>query len=285
MSAMDAYIPKDTPIKVVPATALPHVDGALSYRCDVALHIGQLVSTPLGKRNVVGLVIGRATDDNISGMTLKTVTPYDADYYLTPPMQQFMEWVARWYLQKPGLILKMACSVPSALKADALSIGYHAVATPDQATTSRRQSILTELAGKMPETLSAIRHMTGATATTIKSMCKDGLLVATPINLDNDGHHGFDSTMMKERQQCLTDEQSEAAKILADAVKAQQYEAFLLDGVTGSGKTEVYFEAVAEALKAGRQALILLPEIALSQAFEARCHERSGFARVYGIQD
>ena len=277
MSAMDTYIPKDTPIKVVPATALPHVDGALTYRCDVALHIGQLVSTPLGKRDVVGLVTGHATDENISGMTLKTVTPYDAQYYLTPPMQQFMEWVARWYLQKPGLVLKMACSVPSALKADALSIGYQVVATPDQAKTSRRQSILTELAGKMPETLSAIRHMTGATATTIKSMCEDGLLAAIPIKPDHAMEHGFDSTMMKGRQQHLTDEQSGAAKILADSVMAQQYEAFLLDGVTGSGKTEVYFEAVAEALKAGRQALILLPEIALSQAFEARCHERFGF--------
>ena len=277
MSPIDAHIPKDTPIKVVPATALPHIDGALSYRANAPVRVGQLVSTPLGKREVVGMVIGAANDTDINGMTLKTVTPYDADYHLTPDMRQFMDWVAKWYLEKPGLVLKMASSVPSALKQDALTMGYHAVATPDQANTVRRQNILENLSGKMPETLSAIRELTGATATTIKAMCKDGLLAAVPVKPDHDHQYQADSNMIRDRQQKLTVEQAAAAKTLADAVAEQEYTAFLLDGVTGSGKTEVYFEAVAEALKSGRQALILLPEIALSQAFEARCHERFGF--------
>ena len=267
-------IPEKTPIRVVPATALPHLDGALSYRCETPLHIGQLVATPLGKRQVVGLVIGRA--DASAAMTLKTVTPFHADYHLTPEMQQFLDWVAKWYLEKPGLVLKMASSVPSALKDDALSIGYHAIASPDQAKTARRQSILAELAGKVPETLSAIRAMTGATASTIKAMCDDGLLAAVPMTPDNSANL-LDHMTIQDRLKSLTDEQSTAAKTLAKAVTAKQYSAFLLDGVTGSGKTEVYFEAVAAALKAGRQALILLPEIALSQAFERRCYERFGF--------
>lgn len=277
MSSDASHIPNDTPIKVVPATALPHVRGALSYRCDSPVRIGQLVSTPLGKRHIVGMVIGIATDQDITAMTLKTVMPLDSDYQITLEMRQFMDWVAIWYMEKPGSVLKMASSVPSALKDDILPLGYHAVASPDQAKTPRRQNILSELTGKMPQCLADIRAMTGASASTIKAMCRDGLLAAVPIKPNSSLLNSPDMATIRERKQSLTTEQKQAADILVNAVKSNQYEAFLLDGVTGSGKTEVYFEAVAEALRSGRQALILLPEIALSQAFETRCYERFGF--------
>jgi primosomal protein N' (replication factor Y) len=166
------------------------------------VRVGQLVSTPLGKREVVGMVIGAANDTDINGMTLKTVTPYDADYHLTAAMRQFMDWVAKWYLEKPGLVLKMASSVPSALKQDALTMGYHAVATPDQANTVRRQNILEKpVLEKMPESLAAIRELTGATASTIKAMCKDGLLAAVPIKPDHDQQYQADSNLISGRQQ------------------------------------------------------------------------------------
>ena len=148
---------------------------------------------------MAGIVIGAANDADINGMTLKTVTPYDADYHLTPDMRQFMDWVAKWYLEKPGLVLKMASSVPSALKQDALTMGYHAVATPDQANTVRRQNILKNLSGKMPESLAAIRELTGATASTIKAMCKDGLLAAVPIKPDHDQQYQADSNLISGR--------------------------------------------------------------------------------------
>ena len=64
----------------------------------------------------------------------------------------------------------------------------------------------------------------------------------------------------------LTDDQQDAARQLRDAI-GQGFRVNLLDGVTGSGKTEVYFEAVEATIKAGKQVLILLPEIALSSAW------------------
>ncbi|MFN9944934.1 MAG: DEAD/DEAH box helicase, partial [bacterium] len=74
----------------------------------------------------------------------------------------------------------------------------------------------------------------------------------------------------------LTAEQAAAADILCEGVRAGDYRATLLQGVTGSGKTEVYLEAVAECLRAGRQALVLLPEIALTGEFLARVEARFG---------
>src|SRR5690606_16059645 len=82
----------------------------------------------------------------------------------------------------------------------------------------------------------------------------------------------------------LSGAQGEAAAILVDAVQrsvAKPEDGFavkLLDGVTGSGKTEVYFEAVAAALGAGRQVLVLLPEIALSAQWLKRFRARFGAA-------
>jgi primosomal protein N' (replication factor Y) len=74
----------------------------------------------------------------------------------------------------------------------------------------------------------------------------------------------------------LTHEQSVAAEALKASITAHDYNAFLLDGVTGSGKTEVYFEAIAQALRMGRQVLVMLPEIALTRAFLDRFADRFG---------
>ena len=74
----------------------------------------------------------------------------------------------------------------------------------------------------------------------------------------------------------LTEDQAAGALTLAQAVGTERYGTTLLRGVTGSGKTEVYLEAVAACLRAGRQALVLLPEIALTAEFLARVQERFG---------
>lgn len=76
----------------------------------------------------------------------------------------------------------------------------------------------------------------------------------------------------------LSEDQDVVAGQLCEAVRDGEFYAALLDGVTGAGKTEVYFEAVAEALKKGQQVLILLPEIALSNAFLDRFEARFGCA-------
>jgi primosomal protein N' (replication factor Y) len=73
----------------------------------------------------------------------------------------------------------------------------------------------------------------------------------------------------------LNEEQSKAAKSLSDAI-GERFDPVMLDGVTGSGKTEVYFEAIAECMRQGKQALVLLPEIALTEPFLRRFEARFG---------
>src|SRR3546814_845265 len=78
----------------------------------------------------------------------------------------------------------------------------------------------------------------------------------------------------------LNDAQEAAASELIHAVRARDFQPFLLDGITGSGKTEVYFEAIAEALRLDSQILVLLPEIALTEPFLQRFERRFGVAPV-----
>ena len=271
----------ETLIRVMLATPLPHADGALTYRMDEQAALlaepGQLVSAPLGKRQVTGMVIDKTsgTASKDKAITYKTAIPYDAALRLTVEMQKFLNWVAQWYMEPPGGVFKMAVSVPSALTPEVLPTGYQCIADPDQASTPRRRNILIALSdmAMLPQTAASIHALTGASASTIKAMVAEGLLKEVPLA----SPPSASLSALPDRQYPLTDEQAIAADQLAAAVDAKAFKAFVLDGVTGSGKTEVYFEAVAAALRAGRQALILLPEIALSQAFEKRCLDRFGF--------
>jgi primosomal protein N' (replication factor Y) len=280
---MTAPLPEtaETIVRVTLTTSLPFVDGALTYRMDVSqaamAEPGQLVSAPLGKRQVNGMIIetNPDIDPDDKAITLKTAIPYDPAFRLTPEMQKFLHWVAHWYMEPPGAIFKMSVSVPSALAPEVMPTGYQVIAQPDQASTPRRRNILTALSdmAMLPQSAVSIHSLTGASTSTIKAMVDEGLLQEVPMAVPSSAS----LLHLPDRKDPLTPEQTMAANHLTAAIDANDFKAFVLDGVTGSGKTEVYFEAVAAALQAGRQALILLPEIALSQAFEKRCLDRFGF--------
>jgi len=108
-------------------------------------------------------------------------------------------------------------------------------------------------------------------------MVKDGVLDVVPIPAD--------ALSWTYTHIALSDEQKRAADEICAAVAQKSYKAFLLDGVTGSGKTEVYFEAIAQALASGRQALIMLPEIALSSQSIQRFTNRFGAPPVVWHSD
>ncbi len=136
----------------------------------------------------------------------------------------------------------------------------------------KQQRVVDLLRDGRPRKLSEIAEAANVTNAVIKTMEKNGVLKTVEIHppapcRNPDHEHG---------QKFLTEKQFEIAKTLISRVQHGGYEAFLLDGVTGSGKTETYFEAVSAALKQDKQIMILLPEIALSNAFIDRFRERFG---------
>ncbi len=228
---------------------------------------GDIVEVPLGRRLVRGVV----WDNGPGGVEASRLKPV-ARRFEVPPMRpalrRFVARVANYTLSPPGSVLRMALSVPAALEPPKPRPAWRLAdaAPPAMRATPQRLAVLEALAGGVALTGAEIARETGAGPSVLKGLAALGAIrpVALPprpafLPPDPDGS-----------RVALTDEQAEAASGLGGT----GFSVSLLEGVAGAGKTEVYFEAVAAALRRGRQALILLPEIALTaqwmQRFEAR---------------
>jgi primosomal protein N' (replication factor Y) len=231
---------------------------------------GMLVRAPLGPRQVIGVVWGKP-DAAVPAEKLKLAEPI-ADFRLPAALCDFIEWVARYTLSSPGAVLAQALRVPAAFEPElerrALVIGNGA---PTR-TTPPRERVLRLMADGLARMPSDAAREAGVTPGVVKALANAGALkwVKLPeFESCPEPDHAFDAVK-------LSPDQLRAAEHLRDAVKKREFSVALLDGVTGSGKTEAYFEAVAEALADGRQALILLPEIALTVQFLDRFAARFG---------
>ncbi|PHP68453.1 primosomal protein N' [Zhengella mangrovi] len=232
---------------------------------------GAIVAVPLGPREVIGVVWDQG-GGSVDPRKLRAVSRVFDCPPLSADMRRFIDWVAAWTLSPPGLVARMALRAPAALDPEPPVEGLRLTERRPDRMTAARERVL-EMAGDgMAWTRSGLAHAAGVSLGVVDGLRSQEVfetvyLPAPPVVPVPDSRFG---------RQDLTAEQSAAADNLFGAVTTGGYSVTLLDGVTGSGKTEVYFEAVAAALEAGRQVLILLPEIALTQAFLERFHDRFG---------
>ena len=226
---------------------------------------GDIVEVPLGRRLLPG-VVWDSEPGGVAQNRLKPVMRRFAVPPMRPALRRFVAQVANYTLSPPGSVLRMALSVPAALeppkprRAWRLAEGL----SPAMRTTPQRQLVLELLADGGAFTAAEIGRETGAGPGVLKGLAALG--VVEPVALAS----AFPPPDPDGERARLTGEQAAAAAGLG----GPGFSVSLLEGVAGSGKTEVYFEAVAAALRRGQQALILLPEIALTaqwmQRFEAR---------------
>ena len=232
---------------------------------------GSIVQVPLGPREVAGVV----WDADAGGVDARKLRPISHVFDCPPlpdDMRRFIDWVADYTLTAPGLAARMALRAPAAFDPEPWIEGLRPTgATPDRMTDARRRVM--ELAGDgLAWTRSGLAHAAGVTGSVIDGLSAQGVFEQTmipprPVVAAPDPAYDPPS---------LNDGQGEAAERLRQSVSAGGFSVTLLDGVTGSGKTEVYFEAVAKAVEMGKQVLILIPEIALTQAFLERFQDRFG---------
>ncbi len=232
---------------------------------------GDIVQVPLGPREVAAVVWGE-DEEKIDSKKLRAVSLKFDCPPLSEELMSFVDWVANYTLSPPGMVLRMVLRAPGGLDPLPPSIGFRYSGTEPDRMTAARGRVLELARDGMAWTKSGLAHAAGASASVINGLAEQGVLeeVEIPagslVPAPDTGH---------DRPE-LMDEQIEAASVLAEAAGKGGFGVSLLDGVTGSGKTEVYFEAVAKALDAGRQALILLPEIALTASFLERFENRFG---------
>ncbi|MGO9743401.1 MAG: primosomal protein N' [Roseiarcus sp.] len=268
MPADDIDSPKPNVVDVLFPVA---VDTAYSYRVPphLELHPGDFVLAPLGTRVATGVVWGTraAGGDNLKAIGAKR------DWApLKPALREFVDWVARWTLAPRGAVLRMATRAPEAAAAPAPKWGVEATGKRPSRLTPAREKVLAAIAKTTPMAKAALAAAAACSAGVIDGLVDDGVLQT--VALAPEPAAAAPDPQFFRRP--LEPDQQEAAEALSAAVRAQKFKAWLLEGVTGSGKTEVYFEAVATALGEGRQALILMPEIALTAQFLDRFAERFG---------
>jgi primosomal protein N' (replication factor Y) len=253
--------------------------GPLDYRVPpgTAVMAGDVVMVPLHGRIMHGVVWDGAPDAALPFARLKPLAPAPGLPRLAPALRRLIDWVAAYTLSAPGEVLAMAIRAPLLVAPpQKLATAWLPGETPPPAVlTPARRRLLEVLADGRPRALADLIREAGVGSGVARAMADRGWL--RPVTMARaeaferpDPDHAGAAT--------LSAQQAEAGRSLVEGVRAQAFAVTLLYGVTGSGKTETYLEAVAEAIRLGRQSLILLPEIALSAQWLERFTRRFGVA-------
>jgi primosomal protein N' (replication factor Y) len=250
------------------------LDRALDYKApEGGCHLGAFVEVPLGPRKVLGVVWGPGKGDYDYAKVRSVIRVLDAAP-MRLEMRDFLSKAAAYTLTPMPAMLRLATRAPGLGDPPSMRKVYRrGPSEPDRMTDARRR-VLAFLAdyGDLAFTLKELAELSGVTAPVIKGLVTQGAVA------EEDSPRDLPFALMDPDlpSKELTPDQADAAGKIAAAVKAGAYGTTLLRGVTGSGKTEVYLEAVAATLRAGRQALVLLPEIALTAEFLKRVEVRFG---------
>ncbi|WP_299416056.1 primosomal protein N' [uncultured Sulfitobacter sp.] len=250
------------------------LDRALDYKApEGGCHLGAFVEVPLGPRKVIGVVWGAGQGDYDYSKIRSVIRVLDAAPMRTE-MVQFLEKSAAYTLTPLTAMLRLTTRAPGLGDPPSMQKIYRRGSGEPDRVTAARTKVLEALAeyGDLSFTLRELAEMAGVTTSVIKGLVKQGVVLEHDSPRDLPFARLDPDLPSKE----LTADQAAGAKALAAGVTSGDYGTTLLRGVTGSGKTEVYLEAVAAALRAGRQALVLLPEIALTAEFLTRVEARFG---------
>lgn len=242
------------------------------------ISVGHIVCVPFGKQEKKGIVwemLGNAAQLPPRKFKLKEIVrKYD-----TPPFPEatlkFIDWVAQYSMSPRGAVFAMCASVEDALDAPPPAQGLIAGNAPLGKLTAARQRVMASVdAAAVPPGIAALAKAAGVSEAVVRTLLKQGALQWVALAQLQEAVYDADAAVRPK----LSTAQAQAAASLVESVKEGKFSATLLEGVTGSGKTEVYCEAVAAALAKGKQALVLLPEIALTSQLAKRFKTRFGMA-------
>jgi primosomal protein N' (replication factor Y) len=234
---------------------------------------GDHVLVPLGPRKVRGLV-SEVREVTGSNRKLREIEGVVADPSVPQRSMDFLDWAARWTLTPPG---EMAFLVTRGLRSGPpraeRRIRRVAGREPQRATEARSR-VLATLGEDEAASMADLARAAGVSGGVVKGLIDEGVLETVALEVGTP----YGRPDPEYRPASLSPDQGGAARRLGEALDSRAFRPVLLDGVTGSGKTEVYLEAVAYLLRTEPEAqvLILLPEIALTQAVIRRIADRFG---------
>ncbi len=253
--------------------------GALDYRLPdgMTAEPGAVVVAPLGPRQILGVVweAERLPAKDVPDAKLRPLIAVLPVPPLQAPLRRLIEWAADYYCAPVSAVARMTLSSTAALRGGGTTTEYRLTGAEPARLTPQRAAALDALHGEQG-TIRELAAIAGVSEGVLRGMAGAGLLEPVTVDVDRP----YPRARADFAAPDLTADQREAAGAFVAAMRAGGFAPFLLDGVTGSGKTECYFEAVAEALATDRQVLVLLPEIALTENFLRRFEARFGVPPV-----
>ncbi len=232
---------------------------------------GTVVEVPFGRQLLPGVVWPEPAEPPTGTKLKRMARRFDVPP-LPPTTLDLVRDVAERTLAPLGSVLKLVLNVPAALEPEAAKLGVKLVSpTSGQKVTPARAKVLAAAADGCVWTPADLARAAAVGTGVVRALLDVGSLA--PAVLPEPPVERPDPDR---KPPILTPDQAAAADAVAAAATAGRAQGFLLEGVTGSGKTEVYFEAIAACLRAGRQALVVLPEIALTAQWLERFEQRFG---------
>ena len=252
--------------------------GPLDYRVPDGMQVepGSIVVAPVGPRQLLGVAweAERLPSTEVADSRLRPLAAVVDVAPIAAPLRRLAEWTADYYLAPLASVLRMILPSSAALEGPRRLIEYRATGVVPERMTPQREQALAALEGRQGTVRELADHADVSDAV-MRGLVNAGALEAVAVDADRP----LPTPDPDYAPPDLNEDQRSAAASLAAEV-GQGFDPVLLDGVTGSGKTEVYFEAIAECLRQRKQALVLLPEIALTEPFLKRFAARFGCAPV-----
>lgn len=262
---------KDTIVKVL----IPNVvNTGYDYRLTADADIGQFVRVSVMNRPYIGVIFGFG-DSGLEPQKIKNVS----EIYPQKLSDNDLLWIQKmsnWTLMTPGAVLRLIINVPDAFLPPKTEPLYNFNFDISAKMTESRQRVMDayESNDNTAMTINDLRNISHVSLAVINTMIKKDVLTLCDKKIIENNE--FDFTYRDTGNVVLNNEQSAAANAIGAALDNDGFSVHLLDGITGSGKTQVYFDSVLRAYNAGKSVLLMMPEIALTAQFMTRFLNRFG---------
>ena len=255
------------------------INKGYDYRLIAPAEVGDFVRCSVMNRQYIGVIVG-AGDSNLDVSKIKPVIEICNFGKMSKADIDWIYKMSDWTLMAPGAVLRLILNVPDAFLPPKVEQLYSFNFETDAKMTETRQAVMDAFQSNDNEAMSVndIMNITHVKNGVIKTMIKNGILI--PVDWREKTTDDFVYEYQDMGNVVLNDEQQVAADAIGKAIDKNEFSVHLLDGITGSGKTQVYFDAALRAYKKGKSVLLMMPEIALTAQFMDRFKQRFGEAPV-----
>ena len=289
-TATETSLQKDPHDTRYAEVAVPlHVFQTFTYRLtpeqSSQAEVGARVVVPLGRNVVTAYIVNLLEElpEDLAEIDIKDAQSLiDSVPVCSPEIMQLARWVADYYACPLGEIIKAALPPGMTPKGPAASFAkpklrrfVRLLESTEQKLTDAQRRVISTLEDNGAMSLQSLLQNASVSASTISSLEKKALVEVYDEAIRRDP---FNSTthFRVEEDHSLTTAQASVLEQIEQQMNSAAYSAFLLHGVTGSGKTEIYIRAMQKALNLGRSAMMLVPEIALTPVFSRQLRARFG---------